>query len=158
MVLIFSPRFHHLNNHQRILEFRLMVVNNIHFHHNQICILFHLIILITITPIVRHRTLFITLIVINSSFFTRNWYWIGKQFSFPSLCKPLGQTGGGIGKFELAWRQFPFPSLIYPHSQMCGIYEATRSPNLSYLKNIWKMVTYGSESTFRYWVEMWAWL
>jgi len=52
----------------------------------------------------------------------------GRQFPFPSLFYPLGQTVGSGGKPGEIERQFPFPSLSYPDSQIVGTNEATQFP------------------------------
>jgi hypothetical protein len=52
----------------------------------------------------------------------------GRQFPFPSLVYPLGQTCGRYGKSGEIERQFPFPSLSYPDAQKVGTLEATQFP------------------------------
>ena len=52
----------------------------------------------------------------------------GRQFPFPSLIYPLGQTVGSGGKLGEIERQFPFPSLSYPDAQTIGILIATQFP------------------------------
>jgi hypothetical protein len=52
----------------------------------------------------------------------------GRQFPFPSLIYPLGQTVGSGGKSGVIERQFPFPSLSYPDAQTIGIYLETQFP------------------------------
>ena len=52
----------------------------------------------------------------------------GRQFPFPSLVYPLGQTCGSDGKSGEIERQFPFPSLSYPDAQKVGTLEATQFP------------------------------
>jgi hypothetical protein len=52
----------------------------------------------------------------------------GRQFPFPSLIYPLGQTVGSGDKLGVIERQFPFPSLSYPDAQKVGTLRATQFP------------------------------
>ena len=52
----------------------------------------------------------------------------GRQFPFPSLVYPLGQTIGSGCNPEVIERQFPFPSVSYPDAQTIGIYLETQFP------------------------------
>jgi len=52
----------------------------------------------------------------------------GRQFPFPSLVYPLGQTIGSGGKLGEIERQFPLPSLSYPDAQKVGTLRATQFP------------------------------